>query len=307
LSPSAKRRVRMPATLAPVLVLAAACGGLPDGLKVSGVAGRQPTVTIPASAPGGRLEVRTLHKGRGAAVGDGDLVVANYVGYRWHGGDHKLIASSYESGRPAVFPYGRLVTGLNRALRGQRPGARVMAVVPPGQGYGVSGNAALQVGAGDSLVFVLDVLGAFPNGTAASGRPQPQREPDLPSVATGARPAMTIPHVPPPAGLQVRTIIQGTGRPVEADQLVVFHDLGQVWRNGKVFESSRDRGRPDSAVAGAGQMIAGWDRAVVGRPVGSRVLVVIPPRLGYGVKGHATSGITGKDTLAFVVDILAAY
>jgi peptidylprolyl isomerase len=299
---------RLTPAAAVVVLLAAACsGGLPDGLKVTGEVGRQPTVTIPGAAPEGKLAVRTLHKGKGAAVADGDLVVANYVGYRWHGGDHKLIASSYESGRPAVFPYGRLVTGLNKALQGQRPGGRVMAVVPPGQGYGTNGNAALQVGAEDSLVFVLDVIAAYHNSATASGRPQPQREPGLPRVTTAATPAMTIPHAAPPSGLQVRTVIQGTGQPVDANQLVVFHDLGKVWRTGKVFESSRDRGRPDSAVAGAGQMLAGWDRAVVGRPVGSRVLVVVPPRYGYGGKGHRGSGITGTDTLTFVIDILAAY
>ena len=104
-----------------------------------------------------------------------------------------------------------------------------------------------------------------------------------------------------------RTIVQGTGRPVQASQLVVYHDLGQIWRNGKVFESSRGRGHPDSVVVGARQMIAGWDRAVVGKPVGSRVLVVIPPKDGYGAKGHAASGITRSDTLAFVIDIIAAY
>jgi peptidylprolyl isomerase len=296
---------------APLLVLAlvTACsgGGLPDGLKVAGAVGRQPTVTIPGSGPGGKLAVKTLHKGKGTRVADGDLVAANYVGYRWHGNDHKLIASSFDSGRPAMFPFGHLVPGLNKALAGQRAGGRVMAVIPPGQGYGANGYAPLQIGGSDSLVFVLDVLAAYHNTAAAQGKPQPQPDPRLPKVSAGAAPTMRIPRVRPPARLQVRTIVQGTGKPVEARQLVVYHDLGQIWRNGKTFESSRDRGHPDSVVVGARQMLAGWDRAVVGKPVGSRVLVVVPPRDGYGAKGHAASGITRTDTLAFVIDIIAAY
>ena len=44
-----------------------------------------------------------------------------------------------------------------------------MAVIPPGQGYGANGYAPLQIGAGDSLVFVLDVLAAYPNGAGAHG------------------------------------------------------------------------------------------------------------------------------------------
>lgn len=292
-----------------LLALLTACsgGGLPDGLKVAGTVGRQPTVTIPGSSPGGKLKVKTLHKGKGKQVANGDLVAANYVGYRWNGGDHKLIASSYDSGRPAMFPYGHLVPGLNHALAGQRPGGRVMAVIPPGQGYGANGYAPMQIGGSDSLVFVLDVLAAYPNGSAATGRQQPQTDAGLPKVSAGPTPSMKIPSVRPPTKLQVRTIVQGTGKPVEARQTVVYHDLGQIWRSGKVFESSRGRGHPDSVVVGARQMLAGWDRAVVGKPIGSRVLVVVPPGQGYGAKGHAASGITRTDTLAFVIDIIAAY
>jgi len=292
-----------------LLVLLTACsgGGLPDGLKIAGALGRQPTVTIPKSGPGGKLEVKTLHKGKGDQVAKGDLVAANYVGYRWNGSDHKLIASSYDAGKPAMFPYGQLVPGLNKALAGQRPGGRVMAVIPPGQGYGANGYAALQIGGGDTMVFVLDVLGAYPNSAGARGTAVAQSGAGLPRVTTGATPSMKIPSVRPPARLQVRTIVQGTGKPVQARQLVVYHDLGQIWRNHKVFESSRGRGHPDSVVAGARQMIAGWDRAVVGKPVGSRVLVVVPPGEGYGKKGHSASGITRGDTLAFVIDIIAAY
>lgn len=295
--------------LALLVLAAAACSGgdLPDGLKIVGDVGKQPTVTIPKSAPGGRLAVKTLHKGKGAKVTDGDLVVANYVGYRWNGGDHRLIASSYESGRPAMFPYGHLVTGLNKALEGQQAGSRVMAVIPPAQGYGANGYAPMQISSGDSLVFVLDVIAAYPNSSTAKGAPQPQSDPRLPRVSGAARPTMKIPSSRPPSTLQVKTIIKGTGKPVRARQLVVYHDVGQIWRNGKVFESSRDRGRPDSVVVGARQMIDGWDSAVVGRPVGSRVLVVVPPKYGYGAKGHSASGIGARDTLAFVIDILAAY
>jgi peptidylprolyl isomerase len=301
------RRVAGLAVLPLVAVTACSGGGLPDGLKVAGVVGRQPTVTIPGSSPSGKLKVETLREGKGPKVTDGDLVVANYVGYRWNGGDHKLVASSYEAGRPAMFPYGRLVTGLNKALEGQRPGGRVLAVIPPSQGYGPSGYAPWQIGAGDSMVFVLDVIATYHNGASAQGRPQSQSDPALPQVTADSTPTMRIPAAAPPRRLRIKTIVEGGGPPVQAHQLVVFHDLGQVWRTGKVFESTRGRGRPDSVVAGASQMIKGWDQAVVGQRVGSRVLVVIPPKDGYGAKGHAASGIKSNDTLAFVIDVLAAY
>ena len=56
---------------------------------------------------------------------------------------------------------------------------------------------------------------------------------------------------------------------------------------------------------GSGQVIAGWNQGLAGQRVGSRVLLVVPPRLGYGKAGNPPA-ITGKDTLVFVVDILAA-
>ncbi len=44
----------------------------------------------------------------------------------------------------------------------------------------------------------------------------------------------------------------------------------------------------------------------MGQTVGSRVVVAIPPELGYGKEGNPQAGIKGTDTLYFVVDILGA-
>ena len=70
-----------------------------------------------------------------------------------------------------------------------------------------------------------------------------------------------------------------------------------------VFDSSWQHGDPQSFVLGSGQVIAGWNQGLAGQRADSRVLV-IPPRLGYGKAGNPPA-ITGKDTLVFVVDILA--
>jgi peptidylprolyl isomerase len=53
-------------------------------------------------------------------------------------------------------------------------------------------------------------------------------------------------------------------------------------------------------------VITGWDSALVGQTVGSRVVMALPPELGYGAAGQESAGISGTDTLVFVVDILAA-
>ena len=55
---------------------------------------------------------------------------------------------------------------------------------------------------------------------------------------------------------------------------------------------------------GVGQVVKGWDQALVGQTAGSRVVLAIPPALGYGKGGNEQARIKGTDTLYFVVDIL---
>ena len=55
-----------------------------------------------------------------------------------------------------------------------------------------------------------------------------------------------------------------------------------------------------------GQVVPGWDKTLVGQNVGSRVILAIPPEEGYGKQGQPDAGISGTDTLYFVVDILGA-
>ena len=50
----------------------------------------------------------------------------------------------------------------------------------------------------------------------------------------------------------------------------------------------------------------GWDVGLVGVPVGSRVMLSLPPADGYGSAGNTSAGITSTDTLVFVVDIVQA-
>lgn len=288
----------------------AACGGGDSPVKVTGAFGRQPDVTIPTSRPDDALSVSTPIDGKGAKAAKGDLVVADYVSYRWGRSGGKLLASSYAGGgHPGAFPSGRLVPGLDKALIGARAGSRVVAVVPPKDGYGEAGNAQLEVTADDSLVFVLDVVGIYPPRSAVTGQ---ARQPDarLPRVGTaqpGRAPQVTIPRARPPRGLQVRTLIQGTGQPVRKGELLALQYTGLFWRDGKVFDSSWSAGRVYAVTIGKAQVVKGWDDGLVGQRVGSRVLLVVPPAWGYGAKGLKQTGIKGTDTLVFVVDVLGAH
>jgi FKBP-type peptidyl-prolyl cis-trans isomerase len=297
---------------APMLLAACGLGGGPP-VKVAGAYGEQPDVVFPDERPDpdDSLTVSTPVEGKGPKVAKDDVVVANYIGYRWNTSGSKLIASSYGSaGHPAAFPSARLVPGLAKALAGKAVGSRVVAVIPPKDGYGEKGNTQLEVGAEDTLVFVLDLVAVYAKNTTVEGRPSGPADPRLPQVGAaqpGQAATVTIPHAGPPARLEARPLIQGTGAVVRPGELVAMQYTGVFWRNGQVFDSSFKTGQVFTTVIGKGQVIRGWDDGLVGQKVGSRMLLVVPPDWGYGPKGLKQAGIQGNDTLVFVVDILGAH
>jgi len=118
-------------------------------------------------------------------------------------------------------------------------------------------------------------------------------------------PHIVFPNAQAPNNLVVEVLHKGNGRVIHKRDLLVVNYLGQIWR-GKVFDSSYSHplfGIP----IGVHQVIPGWDDGLVGKTVGSRILLVIPPKYGYGSKGQASAGIKGTDTITFVVDVVADY
>jgi peptidylprolyl isomerase len=119
----------------------------------------------------------------------------------------------------------------------------------------------------------------------------------------GDKPVLTFPDTPAPHELAVQVLSPGDGDVVEPGDDIEVNYLGQVW-GGQVFDNSYDRRSSISFGIGVGQVIGGWDEGLVGQTVGSRVLLSIPPYLGYGDRGMPAAGIGGTDTLVFVVDIV---
>lgn len=117
------------------------------------------------------------------------------------------------------------------------------------------------------------------------------------------RPEVDFPEGDPPADLQIVDEIQGDGAQAEAGSTVTAHYVGVSFASGEEFDASWNRGRPLDFQLGAGQVIPGWDRGIVGMRVGGRRRLVIPPHLAYGTRG-AGSVIGPNETLIFVVDLV---
>jgi FKBP-type peptidyl-prolyl cis-trans isomerase len=279
-------------------------------VKVTGAFGTSPTVKVPKQAAGPTLFTKTLIQGTGQPLTTTESLVGNFVLYDWKGKTAKLVGSTYTSGSPTLFS-GQMLPGLEAALIGQKAGSRVLAVIPPKDGFGSSGNPQIGVGATDTLVFVIDMVSEIGNTDGAAGAKVSSGGGSLPTVTVtaGKAPTVKVPAVAPPAKLTVKTLAQGTGEKVGKGDYVVVQYTGVIWKSGKVFDSSWSRSAPFAFNIGAGQVVKGWDNGLLGQSVGSRVLLSIPPADGYGKAGvsSGTVKIAGTDTLVFVVDILATY
>lgn len=104
-----------------------------------------------------------------------------------------------------------------------------------------------------------------------------------------------------PSGLQYTIVKTGTGPKPALTDMVRVHYHGTLI-DGKVFDSSVDRGEPiELAVNG---VIPGWTEALQLMPVGSKWKLFIPSNLAYGDQ-QAGPMITPGSTLVFDVELLA--
>ena len=104
------------------------------------------------------------------------------------------------------------------------------------------------------------------------------------------------------SGLKYEDIETGTGVTAASGQKAKVHYTGWL-KNGRKFDSSKDRNDPFEFTLGAGQVIKGWDEGVAGMKVGGKRRLTIPPDLGYGARG-AGGIIPPNAELVFEVELL---
>ncbi|MEO6999136.1 MAG: FKBP-type peptidyl-prolyl cis-trans isomerase [Terracoccus sp.] len=256
------------------------------------------------------IERKVLTPGTGASSTANDALKVWMSVY--NGSDGKLLDDGFTTGRTALGVWlgsKNYIPGITKGLVGAKASERVAFTVPPKDAFGAGGNAQLGVKATDTLVFVADVQSVTPVSTSIDGT-QTAVPAGLPTVefknGPTKAPTITIPKTAAPKETKQATLIEGKGATVEKGQTLIANYEGVLWRDGSVFDSSWQRGTAADFPIGSGQVIPGWDKTLVGKKVGSRVLLVIPPADGYGAKGGGGGKIKGDDVLVFVVDILGA-
>ncbi|MFV0136965.1 FKBP-type peptidyl-prolyl cis-trans isomerase [Streptomyces sp. HMX87] len=265
----------------------------------------KPTVAKGSGEPSDQLAVKTVINGNGKTVAENDFVVANYLGQIW--ASAKVFDSSYDRDPIVIqLAQGSIIDGWRYALAGRKTGSRVEFSVPPTWGYGEQGNEQAGIKGDDTLVFVVDVKDTFNAKSSAKGEEVPQNDAALPKVGTntdGKAPSIELPKTAAPKKLVANYVIEGDGPEVAAQDSVLVQYKGVLWDGGEEFDSTYKR--KQLASFSLQQVVKGWSQGLTGKKVGSRVLVVVPPDLGYGDNPPQGSGIEKDSTLVFAVDILA--
>jgi peptidylprolyl isomerase len=120
---------------------------------------------------------------------------------------------------------------------------------------------------------------------------------------TSSRPHIPKPTGSPPRRLVKEDLVKGKGAPAKPGDLLTVQYVGVTFSTGEEFDASWDRGQPFQFVVGAGNVIPGWDRGLVGMRKGGRRMLTIPPELAYGRSGSPPF-IGPNETLVFVVDLV---
>lgn len=140
--------------------------------------------------------------------------------------------------------------------------------------------------------------------SSASDASAPEVEGKFPAVTgeLGQAPQMESGSGKVPTSLQVRVLHEGEGRSVTAKDQVLMDTLGNLW-DGKTVMSTFRVG--DSAQGYAmSEVIPGWKQALIGKKLGSRIQITVPPQLGF--QGEAAKRIPANSTMVFVIDLISA-
>lgn len=321
--------------LAPALGLTlTACGSSDtakgfDAVSVSGDFGQAPSFTFKkTNMTDDDPETKTLVEGSGPTLGDGDQVLVNFAVADATTKQTPLTTFTDDSGAVgmqvgAAAPSQPQILGdvfvgeLSKYVKsGVKVGSRIAVAGQTDKVFPDMWQTLPQlkydIGNADGVVLVMDVIGVDKAPEGAT-QPAPKWAPKV-VVKDGRPTSLNFSGVPPLGNkLQVATLTKGTGPAVKAGETAAVQYLGQTYKGAKPFDESYsakrflyaatgDKVDPNKAMGTP--VIKGWMQGLVGVPVGSRVLIGIPPALGYGKS--AQGPIPANSTLYFVVDVLGA-
>lgn len=269
--------------VAEVDVCATPGGDAVDAVTVTGAFGSTPVLDYPSDLAAPAETQRAIIIDGGVDVAPAASVQIEYTIVDATTGE-ELETTGFGAGTPLPVRGALEVMGdFAKVIGCVGPGSRVVGVLP-----------AADSGAADDdvVIFVVDVLADLSPVEWAT---------DVPVIGgTDAAPTVTLPATAPKTDLELVVLTEGDGEVVGAADSVTVNYLGTAWETGEVFDESYSSSPRTFSVTG---VVEGFSSALIGQKVGSRVLVTMPPALGYGEAGTSDNPLAGK-TLVFLIDIV---
>lgn len=311
-----RRLRRLPLLLVPALLATslAACGsdsgGASDssgsddalhGIVITGDIGSAPEVEWNGELETDETETTVVTEGDGDEVVEGDQVQANlWVG---NGTTQEQAYSTYDEGGTAetVTASEDLSPVFKEAVLGQTLGSRVAVTTTAAEAFGEAGNPNMGIGNKDTVLIIVDLMEIYepptPKDVPASEMPKVVEEKGKPV-------GLDFTGLPEPKAdddLKRTVIEEGDGEEVTTEMTIKVNYLGSTYKAKEPFDESYSAEPVEFALTG---VVQGWTYGLEGVKVGSRVLLAIPPALGYGATEQ--ENIPANSTLYFVVDVISA-
>jgi peptidylprolyl isomerase len=278
-----------------------------DAVTISGDVGTAPEVEWKSAMDAGKIETETITEGDGEVLkGQDDVLAHLWIG---NGFSKREVFSTYTDKRAELLTVNNKLPEFLAGIRDAKLGSRLAVTASAEEAFGPAGNAQLGIGNKDTVLVLVDLVSKVMDKPEGERSPYPDWMP-TPQFTKGVITGFSFEGTPEPTDeLRRVQLIKGTGPRVEKGQTIAVRYVGQAFGEDKPFDENfgdSGQGAPTTFGIGTGQVIKGWDQGLEGVPVGSRVVLQIPPELGYGAEGSPDSGIPKNATLVFMIDILAA-
>ncbi len=277
-------------------------------VTASGAFGTPPRVDFPTPLRSETAQSAVIDAGEGDQITAGQIV--DFQVSLFDGVSGELITqSAYDDEQaPLRRAAGAEIDLLAESLPCATVGSRLAVTGTIEDVFGADAlDASLGLGNTDPVVLVFDVEAAYLG--RATGTPQLGAA-GIPAVVTtpDGIPGVTIPDEAPSTELRAHTLVLGDGTPLAEGDRAVLHYTGLLWSSKTIFDSSWDRDAPVTFTIASFEddpngVVPGLAAGLIGKTVGSQVIVVIPPELGYP-EGQSPATIPAGSTMVFVVDIL---
>lgn len=265
------------------------------GVTATGKLGEKPTISFKTPMTVENNSYAVLQEGDGDQLEDGDRVCSQGIAYNVKDGSELM--STWEDNTPDCST---VISSDTDEMNAEYFELFTKQKINSTIAIGVNDSSS----SGSSYLMVFTFVSKSKDLTKATGTKVLDVPANLPKVTldkTG-KPSIDMNGYKGSDTLVAQDLIKGDGAEVKDTQTVVAHYTGWLL-DGTQFDSSWDRG--ESSSFSLDSVITGWKQGLAGHTVGSQVLLVVPPDLGYG--DQEQSSIPANSTLVFVVDILAAY